>query len=504
MRRSTIVVLASALIILIVVAYFVSVPEAGQQLLVDLELATPVARGYTVMGMLEAQFISLSAEDGGRVKSLPIDELTEEDLGWPVAMEPDGVMWMAIEGGVSRFDGKTSVTYTLDDGLGGYEVEAIAVDPDGAVWFGTERGAARYDGEMWINYTTEDGLGANRVLSIAAASDGVMWFGTDGGGVTRFDGENWITYNTDDDLAGDIVRSILLDTEGAVWFDTNGGVSRLDGETWDDFAVHEGETISQGEIVMSLDMSFLEAQRDAAQARCQAALAGLEMLEAGPREVDLAVVQAAVDHSQAVLEGALQALEDAKDTPRSVRDEQVAIAQAGVDQAQAALDATEAALVALEEGTAENELEAARAAVNAAAAELAQLEDQISRGEIRSPVDGVLLDRLFFPGELTLPGWPVATVADLNRLEVTVYLPESDLGWANVGELVQVSVDAYPDRIFNGLVIYISDRAEFTPRNVQTPEERVILVYEVRVLIPNPGRALKPGLPADVTFGVSP
>jgi HlyD family secretion protein len=504
MRRSTIVLLATALIILIVVGYFVSVPEAGQQLLVDLELATPVSRGYTVMGMLEAQIISLTAQDGGQVKSLPIDERREEDLGRPVAMEPDGVMWMAIEGGVSRFDGKTRVTYTIDDGLGGSEVEAIAVDTDGAVWFGTERGVTRYDGKTWINYTTEDGLGASRVLSIAAASDGVMWFGTDGGGVTRYDGESWITYTTDDGLAGDVVRSILVDTEDMVWFDTDGGVSRFDGKTWDDFAVHEGETIGQGEIVMSLDTPFLEAQRDAAGSRYQAALARLGMLEAGPRDVDLAVAQATVGHSQAVLEGALQALDDAQDAPRSVRDEKVEIAQAGVDQAQAALDTTEAALMALEEGPAEKEVEAARAAVDVAAAELAQLEDQISHGEIRSPIDGVLLDRLFLPGELTLPGWPVATIADLNRLEVTVYLPESDLSWANVGELVQVSVDAYPERIFNGLVIYISDRAEFTPRNVQTPEERVILVYEVRVLIPNPGRELKPGLPADVTFGVSP
>jgi HlyD family secretion protein len=504
MRRSTIILLTSALIILIVVGYFVSVPEAGQQLLVDLELATPVARGYTVMGMLEAQIISLATEEGGRVKALPIEELFEDDLEWPVAMESDGAMWMAIEGGVSRFDGETSVTYTIDDGLGGYEVEAIAVDPDGNVWFGTERGVTRYDGETWINYTSEDGLGAGRVLSIDATSDAVMWFGTDGGGVSRFDSETWITYTTDDGLAGDVIRSILIDTEDAIWFDTDGGVSRFDGEAWDDFAVHEGETISQGEIVMALDTLLLEAQRDAAQSRYEAALAGLEMLEAGPRDVDLAVAQAAVDHSQAVLDGALQALEDAKDTPRSVRDEQTAIAQAGVDQARAALDATEAVLMAVEEGPAENELEAARAAVDAAAAELAQLEDQISHGEIRSPIDGVLLDRLVLPGELALPGWPVATVADLNRLEVIVYLPESNLGWASVGELVQVSVDAYPERIFQGLVIYISERAEFTPRNVQTPEERVILVYEVRILIPNLGRALKPGLPADVTFGVSP
>jgi biotin carboxyl carrier protein len=419
-------------------------------------------------------------------------------------MEPDGVMWMAVEGGVSRFDGETSETYTPEEGLGGYEVEAIAVDSDGFVWFGTESGVSRFDGDTWIHYTTEDGLGASRVLSITVTSESEMWFGTDGGGVTQFDGENWITFTKEDGLVGNVIHSIVVDAEGMVWFDTNEGVSRFDGQGWDEYAVDKGETIKQGEIVISLDTSLLQAQRDAAHARYEAAVAGLEMLEAGPRDVDLAVAQGAVDQSQAVVDGALIALEDAKDTHRRVRDEQTAIAQASVDQARAALEAAEAILGALEEGPEEEDVNAARAAVDAAVAEVAQFDDRISRAEIRSPIDGVLLDRFFQPGELVMPGWPVAIVADLDQLEVSVYLPEADLGWANVGDIVQVRVDAYPERTFNGLVVFISDQAEFTPRNVQTPEERVILVYEVRILVLNLGGALKPGLPADVTFGVSP
>ncbi len=504
MRRSTIILLATVLIVLIVVAYFVSFPEAGQQLLEDLELATPTEQGYTVMGMLEAEIISLAPEDGGRVKVVPFQDLTAGDLGWAAAMEPDGVMWMAVEGGVSRFDGETSETYTPEDGLGGHEVEAIAVGPDGLVWFGTENGVSRFDGDTWINYTIDDGLGASRVLSIAVSSESGMWFGTDGGGVTQFDGENWITYTTDDGLAGNVVHSIVVDGEGMVWFDTDEGVSRFDGQSWDEYAVDKGDSIKRGEIVISLDTSLLQAQRDAARARYKAAVAGLEMLEAGPRDVDLAVAEAAVTQSQAVLDGALKALEDAKDTPIRVRDEQTAIAQAGVDQARAALEAAEAILGTLVEGPEEEDVDAASAAVDAAAAELAQFENRISRAEIRSPIDGVLLDRFFRPGELVMSGWPVATVADLDQLEVSVYVPEADLGWANVGDPVQVKVDAYPERIFQGLVIYISDQAEFTPRNVQTPEERVILVYEVRILVLNLGGDLKPGLPADVTFGASP
>jgi HlyD family secretion protein len=487
--------------ILIAVGYFVSVPEAGQQLLEELELAAPVAEGYTVMGVLEAQVITLATEEGGRVKSLPIDEVIADDLPWPVAMGLDGEMWMGVEGGVSRFDGEVSVTFTPADGLAGYEVHAIAVEPSGVVWFGTESGASRYDGLAWVNYSTEDGLGADRVLSIVVTADSRVWFGTDGGGATWTDGEDWITYTTDDGLVGNTVHSIAIDAGGVIWFDTDRGVSRFDGERWDDFTVKKGETIKQGEIVMSLDLTHLQAQRLAALARHEAAFAGLRMLEAGSRDVDLAVAQAAIDQSRALLDGALEALEDAEDAPRKVKDEQVALAQAGVDQARAAQNAAEVVLEAMKNGPAEDEIAAARAAVDAAAAELAQYDDRMMHADIRSPIDGVLLDLLFEPGELVLPGWPVATVADLDQLEISVYIPEADLGWANVGDTVQVQVDAYPETTFQGLVIYISDQAEFTPRNVQTPQERVILVYELRILVLNPGMALKPGLPADVTFG---
>jgi HlyD family secretion protein len=100
-------------------------------------------------------------------------------------------------------------------------------------------------------------------------------------------------------------------------------------------------------------------------------------------------------------------------------------------------------------------------------------------------------------GELALPGGALFSLADLDRLSLTVYVPEDQVGRVQLGGEVVVTVDAFPDRAFPGRVTYISSEAEFTPRNVQTQEERVNMVFAVKVELPNPGHLLKPGMPAD-------
>jgi multidrug resistance efflux pump len=217
------------------------------------------------------------------------------------------------------------------------------------------------------------------------------------------------------------------------------------------------------------------------------------------------VARASVDQAGAVLEACLQAVEDARQfAPARGREERVSLAQAQAARARANLDAARSAMQALERGATPSELEAAQAAVDAAAAGIAGLDSQIASQTLRAPIDGVVLDHLFLPGELALPGQPVVALADLRSLTLTVYLPEGQLHRARLGAPVSVQVDAYPNRTFPGQVTYIADEAEFTPRNVQTPEDRVILVYAVRIEVPNPEGALVPGLPADAIFEVKP
>ena len=133
-------------------------------------------------------------------------------------------------------------------------------------------------------------------------------------------------------------------------------------------------------------------------------------------------------------------------------------------------------------------------------AERQLLEVQLERLTLRAPLGGVVLKRLVRQGEVVAAGAPVLTVARLDELTLTVYVPEAELGRVAVGQAVEARADAFPDRAFAGQVQAISSRAEFTPRNVQTARDRRKLVFAVKVRLPNPSGELKPGLPVDATF----
>jgi HlyD family secretion protein len=270
--------------------------------------------------------------------------------------------------------------------------------------------------------------------------------------------------------------------------------------------IAEGEPLLAGDVVAILNSDMLEAQREVLQARVDAAQAQLEMLQAGPRDEDLAVAEAGVALAQAALDGANLALDDALalNSFMSTRDEWIEVAEAQVDQTEAGLSSAQAALQALEAGASDALLLSAQANLDAAAAELEAIDSRIANQSIRSPIDGVVMEQLALVGELVLPGWPFVLVADLSEMEFVVYIPEADLNWVSLGQQVGVRVDAYPERTFEGEVTLIADEAEFTPRNIQTPNERVILVYAVTIRVPNPDLALKPGLPADASFEVQP
>jgi HlyD family secretion protein len=288
----------------------------------------------------------------------------------------------------------------------------------------------------------------------------------------------------------------ILEAEVTYLAGSNGGIVL-------DMPVPEGQRVKEGDVLVRMDTKLLEPLLDAAQARYEASQAQLELVTADPREEDLDVAQIALEFAQTLEESAAQALEDAREfAPEVVKDEQVALAQAALDQAQAEVDLAQANLSALQKGASESEISVVEALVEAAEADVLNQRSQLESQTITAPFEGVILETFLLPGEFSLPGQPLLALADLDMLEVRVYIPEADLGWAELGDEVKVSVDAYPDRAFRGEVVHIADQAEFTPRNVQTPEERVILVYQVRIRVANPEGALKPGLPAEITLGV--
>jgi multidrug efflux pump subunit AcrA (membrane-fusion protein) len=176
---------------------------------------------------------------------------------------------------------------------------------------------------------------------------------------------------------------------------------------------------------------------------------------------------------------------------------QVDAAEARYRAAQAAARQTEAHLEALRSGATAEEIAAAEAQVAQAEATLLGLATQRDKLSVSAPVGGLVLERVLHEGELAAPGATLLTLGDLDEVTLTIYVPENRLGQVQLGQQAEVEVDSFPDRVFEGQVVAIANEAEFTPRNVQTQEERVNMVFAVDIRIPNPGHALKPGLPAD-------
>jgi multidrug resistance efflux pump len=232
----------------------------------------------------------------------------------------------------------------------------------------------------------------------------------------------------------------------------------------------------------------------------------LQQLQRGARQEDMAAAQAQLQQAlgqlataQAQLRQAEAVVAQAKMGPAP---EDITAAEAGLRQAQANLTLIKA-------GARAETIAAAQAQVDAAQAQLDALDVQLEKFTITSPWDGVVLTRSVEPGETVMPGATLLGIGRLDLLELTVYLPEDQFGLVTPGQEATVRVDAYPDRVFSGTVLRVSDEAEFTPTNVQTKDDRVRLVYAVVISLENPdpsmgsgqGLALKPGMIADVAFG---
>ncbi|MBP6374424.1 MAG: hypothetical protein KA325_08410, partial [Flavobacterium sp.] len=151
--------------------------------------------------------------------------------------------WFGTSGGVSRFDGKTFVNFTTAEGLAGNSVNKILEDKSGNIWFATNGGVSKYKPSKdastgtFINYTTNEGLSNNEVSSVLEDGRGYLWFTTFTGGVNKFDGENFIHFTSKEGLASDSVNYIMEDKVGHLWFGTKGGVSKFDGNSFINFPI---------------------------------------------------------------------------------------------------------------------------------------------------------------------------------------------------------------------------------------------------------------------------
>lgn len=168
--------------------------------------------------------------------------------------------------------------------------------------------------------------------------------------------------------------------------------------------------------------------------------------------------------------------------------------------AEAVVQVSQTELDDLLSGATAEEVAVAEANLALAQARLRLAETQLERLTLRSPVTGTVVERMINTGETALPGVTLLTIADLTKVDLTVYVPANRLGEVHLGQEVEVAIDSFPKRPFQGWVVHIAAQAQYTPRNVATKEERVNTVYGVRIRLPNLESLLKPGMAADAVF----
>ena len=274
-------------------------------------------------------------------------------------------------------------------------------------------------------------------------------------------------------------------------------VSTKVGGTLERLDVDEGAVVEAGQEIARVDTVDILLALESAKAERALAQAELSLRLAGAREEDILEAKAQVARAEADLAGATRDLERMEGllaagsgTTRS-RDD----ARTRHDMAAASLEAARERLRRLEAGFRAEEIEAARARVRAADAGIARLEQQLEDAVVRAPVAGIVTEKLSEQGELMAPGTGLVVVTDVANAWLNAYIPEPDLGRIRLGQEAEVVTDDGQAR--RGTVSFIASRAEFTPKNVQTRDERVKLVFRIKVALDNGDGLFKPGMPAE-------
>ena len=281
--------------------------------------------------------------------------------------------------------------------------------------------------------------------------------------------------------------------------------------------VKEGDRIEPGQIVLTLDtrdvdLAMRRARADHAQAEAQLRLV---MAQARPEDVRLAQAQISTARSElsaakAELAAADQDFErfdsllSTNSGSRKQRDDAATrrdVAGDRVASAEGRVRAAEEGLAKLQAGARKEEVDAARARVAQAAVQIAGVEKQLDDTTLRAPVGGLVTEKLVEVGEMIAPRAPAVVIVDLDRAWADVFVPEPAVPKLKVGDAAKVFTDAGGPGI-EGTISYISPRSEFTPRNVQTADERSKLVYRIRIAVNNADGVLKQGMPVEAELRI--
>jgi HlyD family secretion protein len=261
----------------------------------------------------------------------------------------------------------------------------------------------------------------------------------------------------------------------------------------------EGDRVNQGDTILIIDDESQQLQLNQAVAAQQAAESQLQLLVAGARKED--IKQAIEMVSQAEINMNSAAADRSRFEKlfgeRAITRKQFDDADARYKVALSQYNAAKANLNKVENFARKEDLSTLKARVNQAIAVTEIIKKGINDCYVTSPINGQIVKSFLEPGETASPMSSLVKIIDLSSAELMVYVSETDLGKIKLGQKTEIFTDTFKDRAYEGEVVYISPEAEFTPKNIQTKDERTKLVFAVKIRVPNPDFELKSGMPAD-------
>ena len=253
----------------------------------------------------------------------------------------------------------------------------------------------------------------------------------------------------------------------------------------------EGDVVHIGDTLLIIDNIDYVYQLDQARAGYEMAEAQYQLTLKGTREED--VIQAEANYKNAEVD--LKRMEELY-RARTISEKQL-------DDAQTRFTVSQQTWEKMKRGSRQEEITAARARRDQSKAQMSSLQKKVDDCVVTAQAAGTVTKRYVEQGELAGLGMALYKISDLSSMDITIYVTESDLPRVKLNQKATVNIDAFQKRDYEGKVIFISSTAEFTPKNIQTKDERTKLVFSIKVKVPNPDGTLKAGIPADVTLHVA-
>ena len=269
--------------------------------------------------------------------------------------------------------------------------------------------------------------------------------------------------------------------------------------------VEEGQQIEQGALIARLEDADYKQKVQIDEDTVRVRESNLALTLAGTRVQELKATQQNMIDAQADLEQ--KRLDNDRMQKLFAKDEVSAqdrdLAVTALKRADATFKAAQQRYNEAVEGSRKEDIAIAQANVKEAGANLGLSRVNLDYTTLRAPSKGVITVRQAELGEVVAPGSPVVTIADLDHIWLRAYVAETDLGRIHWGQDATIATDSYPGKLYHGRISFIASDAEFTPKSVQTNEERVTLVYRIKIDIDNPNHELKPGMPADAHIALA-